>query len=165
MLRFFFDSHCPYAQRRAHNTRVRKQNFFPKHPQPILYSAAATARAAHIVSLSAFISSAKSLERTVDVELVVTNDLLDDALLLELGERLARQGSADLQAVDEDGGGDQTVGQDVFVKALMDGLVHDDGMLGLVLDCPLISASPPSAKVNRAYPFPWTTSSAASLLL
>jgi hypothetical protein len=38
-------------------------------------------------------------------------------------------------------------------------------MLGLVLDCPLISASPPSAKVNHAYPFPWTTSWTASLLL
>jgi hypothetical protein len=42
------------------------------------------------------------LERTVDVELVVANDLLDDALLLELGERLTRQGSVDPQTVDED---------------------------------------------------------------
>jgi hypothetical protein len=64
----------------------------------------------------------------------VSNDLLDDTLLLELSESLARKRSVDLQSVDEDGSSDQTVGENVLVEALLDVLVHDDSMLGLVLD-------------------------------
>lgn len=71
--------------------------------------------------------------RTVDGELGVGNNLLDDTTLLEGGQSLASEGSVDLQSVDENGGGDETVGQDILVEALLDGLVHDNGMLRLIL--------------------------------
>ena len=63
----------------------------------------------------------------------MSNKLLDNTTLLEGGQRLAGEGTVDLQSVDEDGGGDELVGQDILVKTLLDGLVHDDGMLRLVL--------------------------------
>ena len=64
----------------------------------------------------------------------MADNLLDDTLSLEVGKSLACERAVDLQSVDEDGGGDETVGQNVLVKTFLDGLVHDDGMLGLVLD-------------------------------
>ena len=65
----------------------------------------------------------------------MANNLLDDTLLLEVGEGLAGKGTVDLQSVDENGGGDETVGQDILVKALLDVLVHGHSMLSLVLNC------------------------------
>lgn len=63
------------------------------------------------------------------------DDLLDLALLLEVGERLAGERAVDLQPVDERGNGDQTVRLDVLVELVGSGLVEDNGVLGLVLDC------------------------------
>ena len=73
-------------------------------------------------------------KHTVDGKLRVSNDLLDDTPLLEVGESLAGERSVDLQSVDENGGSDESVGEDVLVETLLHKLVHDHGMLGLVLD-------------------------------
>lgn len=75
------------------------------------------------------------VERTVDVAGVVTDNLLDGALGFEIVQGLAGEGAVDLQAIDEDGNGDQTVGLDILVETLLEGLVEDDGVDGLVLDC------------------------------
>ena len=72
---------------------------------------------------------------TVDVAGVVANDLLDGTLGLEVGEGAAGEGAVDLQAIDEDGDGDEAVGLDLLVEALLEGLVKDDGVDGLVLHC------------------------------
>lgn len=65
----------------------------------------------------------------------MANDLLDLALLLEVGESLTGKASVDLQTVDQGGDGDQTVRLDVLVELLGGGLVEDNGVVGLVLDC------------------------------
>ena len=75
--------------------------------------------------------------RTVDLHLAVGDNRLDDALLLEVGQGLASQGTVDLHAVDEGGDSDEAVGLNIFVELLGDGLVEDDGVLGLVLDLAL----------------------------
>jgi hypothetical protein len=77
----------------------------------------------------------KRWERTVDVHLGVADNLLDLALLLKVIQSLAGEAAVDLQTVDEGGHGDQTVGLDILVELLRGGLVEDDGVLGLVLDC------------------------------
>lgn len=81
------------------------------------------------------------LERTVDAHLGVANDLLDLALLLEVGKALTGEAAVDLVTVDEGGNGDQAVGLDILVELLGGGLVEDDGVLGLVLDCIEVSKS------------------------
>lgn len=47
--------------------------------------------------------------RTVDGALAVCDNLLDLSLLLELGKRSARKGAVDLQTIDKDCDGDETV--------------------------------------------------------
>ena len=109
---------------------------------------------------------------TVDGKLGVADNLPDDALALEVGQRLARERAVDLQPVDQHGGGDKTVGQHVLVEAVLDGLVHDDGVLGLILHCARIlsisgrmdGATVTELGSSSTYPFPWTTSSIASFL-
>lgn len=65
----------------------------------------------------------------------MSNNLLDLTLLFEVGEGLAGQAAVDLQTVDEGSDGDEAVGLDILVELLGGGLVEDDGVLGLVLDC------------------------------
>ena len=72
---------------------------------------------------------------TVDLHLAVRHDGLDLSLLLEVLEALAGQGAVDLEPIDEGGDGDETVGLDVLVQLVGSGLVEDDGVLRLVLDC------------------------------
>jgi hypothetical protein len=72
--------------------------------------------------------------RTVDVQAAVANNLLDQALLLEVVEGPASQAAVDLETVNEGSDGDQAVGLDILVELLGSGLVEDDGVLGLVLD-------------------------------
>lgn len=74
-------------------------------------------------------------EHTVDLHLAVRDDGLDLSLLLEVLEALAGQGAVNLEPVDKGGDGDETVGLDVLVQLVGSGLVEDDGVLGLVLDC------------------------------
>jgi len=76
-----------------------------------------------------------SREHTVDVVGVVPDDLLDGALLLQIGEGAAGERAVDLQSVDQDGDCDEAVGLDVLGEFLRGGLVEDDGVDGLVLDC------------------------------
>ena len=65
----------------------------------------------------------------------MANDLLDLSLLLEVGKSLAGQAAVDLETVDEGGDGHQAVGLDILVELLKGGLLEDNGVLGLVLDC------------------------------
>lgn len=62
------------------------------------------------------------------------NDLLDLTPLLKIRKRLARKRSVDLQTINKDGDGDETVGLDIFVETVGGRLVEDDGVLCLVLD-------------------------------
>lgn len=72
---------------------------------------------------------------TVDLELAVTDNLLDLALLLKVGERLPGERAVDLQPIDKGGDGDQAVRLDILLELVVGGLVEDNGVLGLVLDC------------------------------
>lgn len=81
------------------------------------------------------ISSGSRRRRTVDVQLGVADNLLDLALLLEVLKSLTGEGAVDLKTVDKGGDGNETVGLDVLVETLSDGLLEDNGVLGLVLDC------------------------------
>ena len=73
-------------------------------------------------------------KRTVDVDVVVAEDLLDLTLLLEISKSLAGQDTVDLQTVDKGGDSDETVGLDILVELLSGRLLKDDGVLGLVLN-------------------------------
>lgn len=75
------------------------------------------------------------MSRTVDLQLGVADDLLDASLLLEGGEGLAGEGSVDLETIDEGSDRDQAVRLDILLELVIGGLVEDDGVLGLVLDC------------------------------
>lgn len=65
----------------------------------------------------------------------MTNNLLDLALILEIGKRLPGERAVDLQPVDEGGNGDQTVRLNILLELVVGGLVEDNGVLGLVLNC------------------------------
>lgn len=65
----------------------------------------------------------------------MSHNLLDLALLLEIVQRLPCQAAVDLQSIDEGRDGDETVGLDIFVEFVGCGLVEDDGVVGLILDC------------------------------
>jgi hypothetical protein len=64
----------------------------------------------------------------------VAGDLLDLALLLEVGKSAASQAAVDLETVDQGGDGHETVGLDILVELLKGGLLEDNGVLSLVLD-------------------------------
>lgn len=84
------------------------------------------------------------------------DNLLDDALLLQVGQTSASDGAVDLHSVDQDRDGDQAVGLDIFVKLVRGGLVEEDGVLGLVLDYNAIQSvmglkvAAPAVKVYRS---------------
>ena len=88
-----------------------------------------------LVRHSSFMHCVVRVQRTVDVAGVVADNLLDGTLGLEVVQGLACERAVDLQAIDEDGDGDQTVGLDILVETLLEGLVEDDGVDGLVLHC------------------------------
>lgn len=58
------------------------------------------------------------MSHTVDLHLAVRNDRLDLTLLLQILQALPREGTIDLQSVDEGGNCDETVGLDIFVELL-----------------------------------------------
>ena len=74
-------------------------------------------------------------KRTVDGAFAVCDHLLDLSLLLQVGERFSGEGTVDLQTIDEDCDGNETVGLDILLESVGSGLVKDDGVLCLVLDC------------------------------
>lgn len=65
----------------------------------------------------------------------MSNNLLDLALLLQIAEGLPGQAAVDLQSIDEGGDGNEPVGLHILVELLGSGLVEDNGVVGLVLDC------------------------------
>mgnify|MGYP006868030678 CR=1 FL=1 len=74
-------------------------------------------------------------QRTVDAQAGVTDDLLDLAVSLKVVESLAGKAAVDLKTIDKGGDSDQTVGLDILLELVVGGLVENDGVLGLVLDC------------------------------
>lgn len=69
----------------------------------------------------------------------MTDNLLDLTVGLEVVEGLACERTVDLEAIDEGGDGDQAVRLDILVELVGDALVEDDSVLGLVLDCRMVS--------------------------
>ena len=69
----------------------------------------------------------------------MTDNLPDGTLLLEVGKGLAGERAVNLQAIDEGSDGDEAVRLDVLVELVRGGLVEDDGVLGLVLNCKIVS--------------------------
>jgi len=74
-------------------------------------------------------------KHTVDLHLAVCHHLLDLPLLLQVLEALACERAVDLESVDESGDGNEAVGLDVLVELVGSGLVKEDSVLRLVLDC------------------------------
>lgn len=74
-------------------------------------------------------------KRTVDLHLAVCDNSLDLTLLLEILQALACQRTVDLKSVDQGGDGHKSVRLDILVELVGSGLVEEDGVLGLVLDC------------------------------
>lgn len=70
----------------------------------------------------------------------MTDDLLDLTFTLEGVESLAGETAVDLETINEGGDSDQTVRLDILVESLEGGLVEDNSVLGLVLDCTKMSA-------------------------
>lgn len=73
--------------------------------------------------------------RTVDVHGMRANDLLDDTLLLQVGKGFSGQATVDLELVDKSGNGEETGSLDVLVQSVDLGLIEDNGVVGLVLNC------------------------------
>lgn len=69
------------------------------------------------------------------------NNQLDQPLLLQVLQALPGERAVDLEPVDEGRDGDEAVGLDILVELVGSGLVKDDGVLGLVLDCRMGMAS------------------------
>ena len=65
----------------------------------------------------------------------MSNNLSDLTLLLEVLEAAASERAVDLKSVDKGGDSHEAVGLDILVELVGSGLVEDDGVLGLVLDC------------------------------
>lgn len=80
-------------------------------------------------------SSPRAIEHTVDLHLAVSHHLLDLSLLLQVLQAPPCEGAVDLESVDEGGDRHKAVGLDIFIELVGSGLVKDDGVLGLVLDC------------------------------
>ena len=93
-------------------------------------------------------------KRTVDAQGAVSNNLLDDTSLLKIGQTSAGNRSVDLHSVDENRDGDQAVGLDILVETIGSGLVEEDGVLGLVLNCTAGQYAIPSsiAQSSRTLP-------------
>lgn len=110
----------------------QNHDLFDTKDQGWIYSSAAMARA-EILLADSFPRLAVA-KHTVDAQSAVSNNLLDDALLLKVGQTSASNGSVDLHSVNENGDSDETVGLDILVKLVGGGLVEEDGVLGLVLN-------------------------------
>ncbi len=92
-------------------------------------------RRQHLVPRLPSIHAARRSQRTVDLHLAVAHNLLDLSLLLQVLQAPPGEGAVDLEPVDEDGDRHEAVGLDILVELVGSGLVKEDGVLGLVLDC------------------------------
>lgn len=73
----------------------------------------------------------------VSVLLAVGNDGLDDSLGLKVSEGTAGKRSSDLQSVNEDRDADHLVSGSLLEDSVVQWLVKDDVVLGLILDLSL----------------------------
>ena len=85
--------------------------------------------------MSARQSGTRAAQHTVDLHLAVSHHRLDHSLLLEVLQALPGERAVDLEPVDEGGDGHEAVGLDILVELVGSGLVKEDGVLGLILDC------------------------------
>lgn len=67
----------------------------------------------------------------------MVHNFLDLPLLGQVTDDDTRQGSTDLEALDQDGLGDEAEGGDFLKDTVVRRLVEDDGVLRLVLDLAL----------------------------
>lgn len=63
----------------------------------------------------------------------VMNNLLDDSLSLQVDQSATSDGAVDTETIDQDTDGDEFVGGDFLHELVISGLVHNDGVLGLLL--------------------------------
>lgn len=64
---------------------------------------------------------------------MVVDNSLDKTLLLKESDGTSGEGTVDLHSVDEDGLRNKLVGGDLLEDSVVDGLVNDNGVVGLVL--------------------------------
>lgn len=114
--------------------RNKEKKSARKDERRVVYSAVTARARKELISMRGSVG-VDGLERTVDAEAGVTNDLLDLTVSLKVVESLAGKAAVDLETIDKGGDSDQTVGLDILLKLVVGGLVEDDGVLGLVLDC------------------------------
>ena len=76
-------------------------------------------------------------KRTVDQLRGVVDDRFDLTILLQVADSNTGQASVDFQALNEDALADELEGGNLLDDALIQGLVEDDGVLGLILDLSL----------------------------
>ena len=69
----------------------------------------------------------------------MTYNLLDLTVGLEVGKRFPCERAVDLQTIDEGGNGNEAVRLDILLELVVGLLVENDGVLGLVLDCAVVS--------------------------
>lgn len=84
------------------------------------------------ISLS-YIYSLSSSRPGVDELSVVVDNSLDKTLLLKESDGTSGEGTVDLHSVDEDRLRNKLVGGDLLDNSVIDSLVNDDGVVGLVL--------------------------------
>lgn len=81
------------------------------------------------------------IPRTVNAQLAVPNNLLDQTLLLKIRQRLASQRSVNLETINQRGDSDEAVGLHVLGQLVGGSLVKDDSVVCLVLDCRKVSSA------------------------
>jgi len=102
----------------------------PKHRQHVLETVLATHFCLKVVVKGV---------HTIDLHLAVSDHRLDHALLLQVLDTRPGERAVDLHPIHECRDGDEAVGLDIFVELIGGGLVKQDGVLCLVLDCKYVS--------------------------
>ena len=69
----------------------------------------------------------------------MSDNLLDLAVRLEIVQRFPCKRTVNLQTIDEGGNGDEAVRLDILLELVVDLLVEDHGVVGLVLDYASVS--------------------------
>lgn len=80
----------------------------------------------------------------------MSDNLLDLTVGLEVGKGFPGERAVDLQAVDKGGNGDEAVRLDILLELVVGLLVENDGVLGLVLDCTVVSGNSALRIVERS---------------
>lgn len=98
-------------------------------------------------------------QHTVDVQLGVSNNLLDLAVRLEISKGFPCERTVDFQTIDEGSNGDEAVRLDILLKLVVGLLVEDHGVVGLVLNCMAVSGGSRSSTSVNAREVRWRENS------